>query len=280
VPQVLHSPEQRSTPSFASPPAEAPSQPVRAMMLDHGQAFVRAVTAAKVGKADAVVVSSLPVNQAFLKRVAADLGEIAIYSLAGSAPGVTVTEGDSSHQVSINEKEISAPLVRGGKLPAPSGRWDIELGFGSFLRTIDWSTGKQLARRAAPVIQINTRPSILYSRLNAGQGEYSNIVVTVLVAIAITFGLIELFALIIGLGLTRTITRSVAALYRGTQHINRGDFRHRITVKARDQLAALETSFNSMTESLEKLIAEQKEKQRLESELAIAQEVQAQLFPR
>jgi sigma-B regulation protein RsbU (phosphoserine phosphatase) len=34
-----------------------------------------------------------------------------------------------------------------------------------------------------------------------------------------------------------------------------------------------------MTESLEKLIAEQKEKQRMESELAIAQEVQAQLFP-
>jgi len=34
-----------------------------------------------------------------------------------------------------------------------------------------------------------------------------------------------------------------------------------------------------MTESLEKLIEEQKEKERLQSELAIAQEVQAQLFP-
>jgi len=101
-----------------------------------------------------------------------------------------------------------------------------------------------------------------------------------LIAAAILFGAIEVFALIIGVGLTRTITRSVAALYRGTQHVNRGDFRHRIPVKTRDQLAALETSFNSMTESLEKLIAEQKEKQRLESELAIAQEVQAQLFPR
>ena len=35
-----------------------------------------------------------------------------------------------------------------------------------------------------------------------------------------------------------------------------------------------------MTASIEKLIQEQKEKQRLENELAIAQEVQAQLFPR
>src|SRR5207302_3107921 len=65
-----------------------------------------------------------------------------------------------------------------------------------------------------------------------------------------------------------------------TQRVNLGDFSHRIAVKSKDQLAALETSFNSMTESLEKLIIEQKEKQRLENELVIAQEVQAQLFPK
>ena len=61
--------------------------------------------------------------------------------------------------------------------------------------------------------------------------------------------------------------------------MNRGDFSHRISVKSDDQLAQLSLSFNSMTESIEKLIQEQKEKQRLEGELTIAQEVQAQLFP-
>ena len=35
-----------------------------------------------------------------------------------------------------------------------------------------------------------------------------------------------------------------------------------------------------MTASIERLVQEQKEKQRLENELAIAQEVQAQLFPK
>src|SRR5258708_32394508 len=35
-----------------------------------------------------------------------------------------------------------------------------------------------------------------------------------------------------------------------------------------------------MTTSIEKLVQEQKEKQRLEGELAIAQEVQAQLYPK
>src|SRR6185312_10907407 len=61
---------------------------------------------------------------------------------------------------------------------------------------------------------------------------------------------------------------------------NRGDFEYRIHVRERDQLAALQTSFNSMTESLQRLIAEQKEKERLQSELEIAHEVQEQLFPR
>ncbi len=92
--------------------------------------------------------------------------------------------------------------------------------------------------------------------------------------------MIELIALIIGTRMTRTVTGAVAQLYDATKHVDRGDFSHRIPVKSTDQLAQLSLSFNSMTESIEKLIQEQKEKQRLEGELAIAQEVQAQLFPR
>jgi sigma-B regulation protein RsbU (phosphoserine phosphatase) len=92
--------------------------------------------------------------------------------------------------------------------------------------------------------------------------------------------LIELVALFIGVRLSNTITGSIAQLYRATQHINRGDLKHRIDVHSSDQLASLEKSFNSMSESLQRLLQEQKEKERLQNELAIAQEVQAQLFPR
>ncbi len=45
-------------------------------------------------------------------------------------------------------------------------------------------------------------------------------------------------------------------------------------------MAALTSSFNSMTENLERLFAVEKEKERLQSELQIATEVQAQLFPK
>jgi sigma-B regulation protein RsbU (phosphoserine phosphatase) len=100
-----------------------------------------------------------------------------------------------------------------------------------------------------------------------------------LVASAIAFAIVVLIALFIGMKLTRKITYSVANLYKATQHINRGDFTHRIQVREKDQLAALQVSFNSMTTNLERLIIEQKEKERLQSELEIAHEVQAQLFP-
>ena len=76
------------------------------------------------------------------------------------------------------------------------------------------------------------------------------------------------------------MTKSVAELYSATQHVNQGDFSHRIQVRTHDQMATLEESFNSMSASLSKLMAEQKEKQRLESELVIAHEVQDLLFPR
>ena len=75
--------------------------------------------------------------------------------------------------------------------------------------------------------------------------------------------------------MTRTVTAAVAQLHDATMHIDRGDFSHRIPVKSNDQLAHLACSFNSMTASIERLIEDQKRKQRLENELAIAQEVQA-----
>ncbi len=79
--------------------------------------------------------------------------------------------------------------------------------------------------------------------------------------------------------LSRTITASVADLYSATQHIDHGDLTYRIGVTRNDQLAELSKSFNTMTGSLQRLLVEQKEKERLQNEISIAQEVQANLFP-
>ncbi|MCB1058335.1 MAG: HAMP domain-containing protein, partial [Acidobacteria bacterium] len=76
------------------------------------------------------------------------------------------------------------------------------------------------------------------------------------------------------------LTRHLTALTRGAERIAAGDLQARVAVRSENEIGQLARSFNHMTASIERLIADSKERQRLESELAIAQEVQAQLFPR
>jgi sigma-B regulation protein RsbU (phosphoserine phosphatase) len=98
--------------------------------------------------------------------------------------------------------------------------------------------------------------------------------------VTVLYLLVELASLVAGVQLSRSITGAVHELYLGTERVKQGDFSHRIKVKGRDQLAELASSFNSMTANLGRLILVAKEKERLESELTIAREVQDQLFPR
>jgi sigma-B regulation protein RsbU (phosphoserine phosphatase) len=112
-------------------------------------------------------------------------------------------------------------------------------------------------------------------------GEATNsFFVTLFFAVATVFVIVELVSIVIGVRLTRTITGSVHNLYQGTQRIRLGDFSHRIEVKGNDQLAVLSQSFNHMTGDLERLVEVAKEKERLQSEIEIAREVQNQLFPK
>jgi len=101
-----------------------------------------------------------------------------------------------------------------------------------------------------------------------------------LILILTLFLIVEIGALIIGVSIARTITRAVHNLYEGTQRVIEGDFSHRIEVHGKDQLAALSTSFNSMTQNLEQLLVVAKEKERLTAEIEIAREVQSQLYPK
>ena len=165
--------------------------------------------------------------------------------------------------------------MQAGSVPPPTNFFDFHIPFGTRFDLIEWPSGKSLNG----LVLVDTRPSMLYATLFSALGDKAGIFRDLLIGIAIFFGVIELIALFIGVRLTRSMTKSVSELYKATEHINRGELTHRIQVRSHDQMAALEQSFNSMTQSLSNLIAEQKEKQRMQSELAIAHEVQALLFP-
>ena len=97
---------------------------------------------------------------------------------------------------------------------------------------------------------------------------------------AITFLVFELLALLAAAWMTRAVTGTVHKLYRATDFIKRGDFSHRVRVPSHDQLGELAGSFNDMAANIESLLHERVERERLEREVEIAAEVQAQLFPR
>ena len=245
----------------------------KGLVIDRGQIFLRATTIVEKNDQKIMVVSSVPINQKFVARIAAGVGPLTLYPPPSGKGSILVKPGS----VEFNgrpELGISA-----GSLPEPQFRGDHALDYYALIQPTAWDSG-ETGNATTTLMTGTVRLSTLYSRLSVSVNEWANIIRIMLSALAGLFGIIVLVALFIGIRLTRTITRSVANLYEATEHINRGDLTHRIEVKERDQLAALQVAFNSMTESLAKLIVEQKEKERLQSELEIAQEVQAQLFPK
>jgi sigma-B regulation protein RsbU (phosphoserine phosphatase) len=125
-----------------------------------------------------------------------------------------------------------------------------------------------------------SRPSQIVRQLFSPLSDGGSTLGAVLVAIAVLFLGVELFSLLLGLGLTRSITHSVSDLYGATLKVQDGDFSERIPILTKDQLSELATSFNSMTENIQGLIDESKEKERLKLELEIARDVQLRLFPK
>ncbi len=242
----------------------------RGLVVDHGKIYLCAVNIADTGGRKFAVVSRAPLDKPLLSRMAADLGSITV-----SAVGKN-TSGTATHPGFLVKGNSSQSSISAGSLPSPRFGWDWSFDSYAQTQTTDLETGETSENLE---VVTTARISTLYSRLSVAVGRWADNVSLALVAFGILFAIIVLVALLIGLRLTRTITLSVANLYEATQHINRGDFSHRIQVKEQDQLATLQIAFNSMTESVERLIVEQKEKERLQGELAIAQEVQALLFP-
>jgi serine phosphatase RsbU (regulator of sigma subunit) len=151
----------------------------------------------------------------------------------------------------------------------------------TFLDYNDWTTG----RDGNVVINIGLNVTDIYRRISATPltqiGNYS-VGQLLLILLAVVGGLflaIQSVAFVMGLKLARSITGAVHELATGTEHVRRGDFAHRITVHSHDQLGDLADSFNSMTASVEDLLHEKAEKERLEQELRIARQIQMSLLP-
>ena len=201
--------------------------------------------------------------------------------LSGMAPGIVVKLEPPLRPRPGEEPLALAPGAIGiaPPLPPPANRFDWD-----FL----WFADEPVAVWEAPgkprvaTLLAETRPSVILDRIFpeiTNMGEEATLPVLVFAA-ALLFLVVECVALVIGVSLTRTITSAVHDLYEGTQRVIEGDFSWRIPVARNDQLAELTTSFNVMTGNVERLLSVAREKERLQSEIEIAREVQNQLYPK
>ncbi|MGH9630440.1 MAG: PP2C family protein-serine/threonine phosphatase [Bryobacteraceae bacterium] len=201
--------------------------------------------------------------------------------LGDMAPGIAES---SVLDLTENERDLLRhSLVSSGeparnRRPPATAWWDREVVWGSFIPVAVWDAP---GRTDLQLITARTRPSALLRTIfPTGTDVAYQWVATLFLFMALLFLVAEMIALFIGVSLTRTITGAVHNLYEGTLRIKGGEFSHRIPTRGKDQLGELSVSFNQMTEQLQRLVQVEKEKERLQGEIAIAREVQSQLHPK
>lgn len=252
-------------------------------VLDNGKVCLRALDRESSLGHTVVVTSDAALSPALLTEVTRGLGETTLIPLHSNALkaqgkhvefGKEVEFGGPGAKVTV-DTDPTVTGVKGGETTKSAGFYDIPVSFAGVTPYTNWQTGQKQEFG----MLVTSRPSILYEHLVSYSPAISNVIRIALITVAVLFAILELIAFIMAVRLNRTITGSVADLYAATLQVNRGDLTHRIAVSRNDQLAELSKAFNTMTASLARLLIEQKEKERLQNEISIAQEVQANLFP-
>lgn len=229
---------------------------------------------ARILRDGAAITGSYPLTTEELAGLARGLGGISLVTFLevgnpGELKGVQLRFG--------NTKKSGTDLIPQGEVPAAVNSFDMQVGYWAPTRYGNW---EEPGSSKGVAFLIRSRVSAVFRALFRQDVEVGNEIAEVLLRIVGgLFIVVEIIALIIGVSLTRSLTRAVHNLYEGTERVMEGDFSHRIQEKGQDQIAALSRSFNRMTENLEQLLQVAKEKERLQADLEIAREVQNQLYP-
>jgi serine phosphatase RsbU (regulator of sigma subunit) len=233
---------------------------------------VRAVAFPDVAQPRYAVVVDVPLSTAIAHQLHDDtgieVGEITVINASNT--GVRPVPGRAI-------EEPPAPPVSRAR-----GRLDQPLPWVAFLDFTDWQTG----RTGNLTVAIGMSIAEIYSRISGapvtrigGVFTFGQMLLLLLSVVGGLFLVIQFIAMVMGLALARSITGSVHELFIGTERVQRGDFSHKIPIRSHDQLGELAKSFNDMTASIEDLLAQKQEKERLEQELRIARSIQMSLLP-
>jgi len=230
-----------------------------------GQRRVVARAVAPVAGSGSALVVDVPIGDAVLREIHEDTGlsvtDMTLEGEPGASP-VGRVPADDAATLGLGPLSISVDEPR-----EPLRWWALP-------EVTDWATGE----RGALTVRFTLGVAAL-SRYFAGSSSGSSVFEFLLVVIGGLFLVILGVAAFVGIRQARSVTGAVHELFVGTERVQRGDFSHRIMLRSRDQLAELAESFNSMTASIEDLLQQKAEKERLEQELRVARSIQMSLLP-
>lgn len=213
------------------------------------------------------VVLVMPVTKAFLQGLVPHIGDVTLINYSGR----------DTHMTRIHPPIPGEPHAEGG-IPPAANFLDVYLQYGVQKSAAVWESPQS---QTIVMLGMRTRISGIFNLLfNQESWRDQQSLLEIVIGAAVIAVFVVLLAVFVGISLTRAITDAVQKLYEGTERVREGDLAHRIEVRGQDQLADLGHSFNAMTENLERLLKSEKERQRLQAELEIAREVQAQLHPK
>jgi sigma-B regulation protein RsbU (phosphoserine phosphatase) len=236
----------------------------KGLVLRDGLLYLWANTVREGSRATVMV----PLTHEFLGDLVPDLGEVSL---------VTLDTGPDSGRSLRLPRAYATERGSKNRLPPQVYRVDPVVADGTPVPVAIW---EQPGRMENDLLRVRARVSSIVNTIFSQRAEVGGAVILAVVVASVALLIAELVSVIIGVKITRTITSAVHDLYGGTERVMHGEFSHRIPVNGNDQLAELSQSFNRMTENVERLLEISKEKERLQSEIEIAREVQNQLYPK
>ncbi len=144
----------------------------------------------------------------------------------------------------------------------------------------EWDSGVENKRHQLVTFISTPIRNLFQFYFGATSGQYMQILVNVIIGITAMLFTFYFFAALFAAVLIFSITRAVNRIERGTKAVERGDFSYRIRMRPTNQLGEMAQSFDRMTESIASLLSTVAEKERLQSEIAIAATIQRNLLPR
>ena len=236
------------------------------------EVVVRAVAFPDEAEPGFAVVVDIPVTTTLMRQLQRETGITIGDILPMTTPGAL--------QPALTGTRVEDPEVPEAVATTGRGWLEQPRSWFAFLDMLDWETG--VSGHVAATIGMS--PAEIIRRVSAtpvriGDYSISQILFALLAIVGGLFFVIEAVAFFTGLSLARSITGSVHELFVGTERVRQQDFTYKIPIRTKDQLGDLAQSFNDMTSSIETLLGEKAEKDRLEEELRVARRIQMSLLP-